>query len=268
MPLCHLGFDKNFSKILDLGSYGESELRTIGIEPSADSLYFNFTGREAGLIELIKLYTEFWAQRYEKDFDPQVPLYQEMLKYEHMTPEGKITPLKINNFMFGHIGEAMFDVLLQWLQVPRFYPAPVMDWRGERVKADFNIPTLGKIELKSCTKDNPKICINNGNWTSENPNITIAAKVLDYSPTIKSRREYDFKITYCELVGFWTNDEIKEVVNQDDPHWYLDTADIKHRWGELSGLLANAKDSMDKLNPPVQTPILLTADRTKNYVKL
>ena len=103
-----------------------------------------------------------------------------------MTPEGEITPIEINNFMFGPIGEAVFDVLLQWLQVQRFYRAPQMDWRKERVKADFNIPTLGKIELKSCIKDNPKICIKRGNWTIENPNLTVAAKVLDYSPTLRA----------------------------------------------------------------------------------
>lgn len=155
--------------------------------------------------------------------------------------------------MFGLVGECTFNMLLQWLKVPCFHQSPLINWMqvGARVKADFYVPTLGKVELKSCIKADPIISINRDNWTSEAPDLTVVVKLLDYAPDTKSRREYSFNITYCEVVGFWTGSEIKQAVNQSDAIWYLDSADVKHRWGELSGLLANAKVAMENLN---QTP--------------
>ncbi len=244
MPPCAVKFQKSFPNIECLGSFGENELREIGVKPSENSVYYNFTEKEADVKQLIWLYTEFWCQRYEQGFNCNYPMYQEMLRYNHITPKGEITPSKIKNFIMGHIGETVFDLLLQWMQVPHFYPSPVIDWRKERVKADFFIPSLGKVEIKSCTKEDPKININCSNWNSEYPHITVPVKLLDYIPNVKSRREYGFHITYCEVGGFWTAKEIEEIVNQDEPHWHLDTKDVTHNWNELRDLLSKAKENM------------------------
>lgn len=85
---------------------------------------------EPELLDWVKLHAQFYVKRYQEG------------KGEHWKKGEK------RNTFVGLVGQKIFDILLQQLEVFGIHNDPVIDWRGKK-DYDFLVNQLGSIEVKT-----------------------------------------------------------------------------------------------------------------------
>jgi len=81
----------------------------------------------------------------------------------------------------GLIGEQIFELTLQDIEVPYVRNNPIIDWRGIK-RYDFRIPTVETVEIKTVDwKENQRrVIINCEEW--HNSDYMLALKLSDVEP--------------------------------------------------------------------------------------
>jgi hypothetical protein len=127
----------------------------------------------------------------------------------------------------GHIGEKAFHLILQKFDIPCDYGEPILDWRGLKI-ADFNIPFLGWVEVKTADHDKEHVSINYGEW--KGARLVVAFRLKDKKPT------------KVEILGFMTKEEVEAYPTQKEgrrKYWKIPVEDFmkKHSHFDLIFLL-------------------------------
>jgi hypothetical protein len=117
----------------------------------------------------------------------------------------------------GHIGEKAFHLILQKFGVPCDYGEPILDWRGLKI-ADFNIPFLGWVEVKTADHDKEYVSINYGEW--KGARLVVAFRLKDKKPT------------KVEILGFMTKEEVEARKLEREgrrKYWKIPVEDFKEK---------------------------------------
>ena len=119
---------------------------------------------EPEIIEWAKLHAEIWLKRWKEG-----------------SQESWSADLERNNYI-GLLGQKIFEVTLQQLEIPYVHNDPVIDWRGKK-GYDFRIPFIQTIEVKTVDyhPNQRRLMIKCREW--HNSDYALALKLLDEAPT-------------------------------------------------------------------------------------
>jgi hypothetical protein len=175
---------------------------------------------EPEVVELATLHAKIWMERWKKENGDT----------------GKDREWK--NYM-GLIGQKIFELVLQQLEIPYVPNDPILDWRKEK-KYDFRVPNIGTIEVKTVEhfQTYTRLIIKCIEW--HDSDYAFAVKLLDKTPT------------QAELWGYGTNKEVHTVFTHTPkgeypcPKWecYWQYSDKLHPTPEFFNMLKNKTEKL------------------------
>lgn len=200
-------------------------------------------------IEYCRLLAEFYIERYEKHYkemkekaesgDPKAKAkFERAIEEKRVDKEGNLTPERKKRIYVGLTGETAFHLALTYNKIPCVYNHPMEEWKEETDsgvlhRVDFEIPQIGKIDVKTATPNQDSVNVNVKDFEQEETDYIVACKFIDLKPKT------------VLIYGFMPKSQVEnyEIIPADRPYRKVPLKDLIaiEKWKELTKQSLSAK---------------------------